>query len=454
MGVENYHVIELVGEGSFGKVYKGQWKYTGQTVAMKFIMKHGKSDKDFQNLRQEIEILQKLKHENIIEMLDSFESPQEFCVVTEFAQGELFEILDDDKCLPEEQVRALHYLHSNRIIHHDMKPQNIPIGAWSIVKLCGFGVARATYTNRVVLRSVKGTPLYMAPELVQEQPYNHTADLWSLGVILYELFVGQPPFYTNSVYALIRHIVKDPVKYPDDMSSNFKSFPKGLLNIVPQNRLETRNDTWPALLEHPFVRETSDEVEARVNELSTGVTCDKLTTDAARGCGVAWKGEGNHVQMANGKSNSPAACEKSTLPSLYNDAEMNCSNRAQVSSSPHEEFSGFASPGDVKPSGSRSLNRLENNFRTVKGAQAIGQDNETLKLILLPLKKWSIGVQNTCRDEDFLNSNRSLRILSNLVVAGATCSSGLVDEILSELLDFTVTILSLKSSELIDLISK
>ncbi|XP_066378587.1 serine/threonine-protein kinase TIO-like [Miscanthus floridulus] len=92
----------------------------------------------------------------------------------------------------------------------------------------------------------------MAPELVREQPYNHTADLWSLGVILYELFVGQPPFYTNSVYALIQHIVKDSVKYPDNMSANFKSFLKGLLNKVPQSRL-----TWPALLEHPFVKDDS-----------------------------------------------------------------------------------------------------------------------------------------------------------------------------------------------------
>lgn len=87
MGVENYHVVELVGEGSFGKVYKGRRKYTGQTVALKFILKHGKSDKDIENLCQEIEILRNLKHENIIEMLDAFENPQEFCVVTEFAQG-------------------------------------------------------------------------------------------------------------------------------------------------------------------------------------------------------------------------------------------------------------------------------------------------------------------------------------------------------------------------------
>ncbi|XP_021753958.1 serine/threonine-protein kinase TIO-like [Chenopodium quinoa] len=77
------------------------------------------------------------------------------------------------------KVRALHYLHSNRIIHRDMKSQNILIGSGSIVKLCDFGFARAMLMNIVVLRSIKGTPLYMAPKLVREQPYNHRADLLS-----------------------------------------------------------------------------------------------------------------------------------------------------------------------------------------------------------------------------------------------------------------------------------
>lgn len=146
--MENYHVVDLVGEGSFGKVgftrndgfpsawpmnspttsscrpkvYKGRRKQTGQITAMKFIMKHGKSEKDVKSLRQEIEILKGLRHENIIQMLDAFETKTDFCVVTEFAQGELFEILEDDQSLPEDivqaiakqLVRALHYLHSNR----------------------------------------------------------------------------------------------------------------------------------------------------------------------------------------------------------------------------------------------------------------------------------------------------------------------------------------------------
>ncbi|KAF3432681.1 hypothetical protein FNV43_RR23783 [Rhamnella rubrinervis] len=439
MGVENYHVIELVGEGSFGKVYKGRRKFTGQTVAMKFIMKHGKSDKDIHNLRQEIEILRKLKHENIIEMLDSFESPQEFCVVTEFAQGELFEILEDDKCLPEEQVqaiakqlvRALHYLHSNRIIHRDMKPQNILIGAGSVVKLCDFGFARAMSTNTVVLRSIKGTPLYMAPELVREQPYNHTADLWSLGVILYELFVGQPPFYTNSVYALIRHIVKDPVKYPENMSPSFKSFLKGLLNKVPQNRL-----TWPALLEHPFVKEISDELE-EIHSV-TERECDR----------------GSTIHTTTGKFNSPAPPKKGNGMTFQNDGQLNIPNNTAGNSSPHEEFPGFSSPNDVKQSGCQALDRLENNSRTVKGAQLIGQDNEALANVLLPLKEWSKGSRDASRDQDILCSNQSLRILSNLVAADAIHSSGLLDEIIREILVFTAILVSLKSSEVDDLKSK
>ena len=87
-------------------------------------------------------------------------------------------------------------------------------------------------TNTIVLTSIKGTPLYMSPELVKEQPYDATSDLWSLGVILFELYVGQPPFYTNSIYSLINHIVKDPVKYPPDVSRDFKSFLQVHLLIV------------------------------------------------------------------------------------------------------------------------------------------------------------------------------------------------------------------------------
>lgn len=74
--------------------------------------------------------------------------------------------------------------------------------------------------STLVLTSIKGTPLYMSPELVEEKPYDHTADLWSLGCILYELHTGAPPFYTNSIFHLVQLIVKDPVKWPENMSED------------------------------------------------------------------------------------------------------------------------------------------------------------------------------------------------------------------------------------------
>ena len=96
----------------------------------------------------------------------------------------------------------------------------------------------------------------MAPELVQEQPYNHSVDIWSYGIILYELFAGQPPFYTNNLYSLIKMIVKNSVKYPDNMSSEFKSFLKGLLVKEPSKRM-----TWPEILEHPFLRANNSDLD-------------------------------------------------------------------------------------------------------------------------------------------------------------------------------------------------
>lgn len=246
---------------------------------MKFINKHGKSENDIRSLRQEIRILKTLNHENIILMFDAFETEREFCVVTEYAQGELFDILQDDKRLPEKTiqqiarqlVKALYYLHSNRIIHRDMKPQNVLIGPNGCIKLCDFGFARAMSNNTIVLTSIKGTPLYMSPELVQEKPYDSTSDLWSLGIILYELYVGQPPFFTNSIYSLINHIVKEPIKYPTDISKDFKSFLTGLLQKNPAKRLN-----FPRLLSHPFIAEAETEAANTLKEKKRPSPRDRL----------------------------------------------------------------------------------------------------------------------------------------------------------------------------------
>ncbi|KAG5509530.1 hypothetical protein JKF63_06235 [Porcisia hertigi] len=285
--MEDYQIIESIGEGSFGKVYKARIKGTGQIVAMKFIVKKGKNEKEIKNLRSEIEILTKLNHPHIIMLFDSFETDSDFVVVMEYAQGELYDILEDDKHLPAKEVQkiakqliqALNYLHSNRIIHRDMKPQNILIGQNGAVKLADFGFARSMSYNTIVLTSIKGTPLYMAPELVQERAYDNRVDLWSLGCILYELYYGKPPFYTNNLFALIKKIVCEPVKYDskasDPISPEFRSFLSGLLTKSASSRLN-----WPELLNHPFVQlaksDTSWQDAIMQHDLKMKARMDKL----------------------------------------------------------------------------------------------------------------------------------------------------------------------------------
>ncbi|RMX51397.1 hypothetical protein pdam_00020807 [Pocillopora damicornis] len=247
--MENYHVLELIGEGSFGKVYKGRKKYSGQVVALKFIPKVGRSEKELKNLQREIDIMRNLEHENIIKLLDSFETPKEVCVVTEYAEGELFQVLEDDGSLPEEQVRkiacqlvkALYYLHSHRILHRDMKPQNILLGKGGVVKLCDFGYVGKNSCS-MDIHTIIG----------------HSLSL-SVGCILYELFVGTPPFYTNSIFQLVNLICRDTVKWPENMSPDFQSFLQGLLTKEPKKRL-----SWPYLLRHPFVADGINEAELEI----------------------------------------------------------------------------------------------------------------------------------------------------------------------------------------------
>ena len=210
-------------------------------------------------------------------MHDSFETENEVVVVMDHAEGELFQVLEDDGKLDEkiiqtiacQLVSALYYLHSNRILHRDMKPQNILIGKGGQIKLCDFGFARTMGSATFVLTSIKGTPLYMAPELVQEKPYDHTADLWSLGCILYELFAGQPPFYTTSIFQLVSLIIQEEIHWPEDMSPELTGFLKGILTKDPKKRLG-----WPHLLNHPFVRQGVKIIGSRSDQPLTEILSD------------------------------------------------------------------------------------------------------------------------------------------------------------------------------------
>ncbi|CAG9863595.1 unnamed protein product [Phyllotreta striolata] len=258
--MDKYEVIGTLGEGSFGRVYKAKQLSSGEFVALKVISKRGRSAKELKGFRRECEIQRDLHHPNIIQMLDSFETENEIVVITEFAHTELTSVLGKVGYLPEEKVQkivwdlvsALYYLHSNRVLHRDLKPQNILLDINNIAKLCDFGFARNMSTGTHVLTSIKGTPLYMAPELIDEKPYDYTADLWSLGCIIYELLMGTPPFCTSSILHLIRLIKYEHIQWDTlstFLSQNCTSFLKGLLQKNPSKRI-----TWNEILVHPFIK--------------------------------------------------------------------------------------------------------------------------------------------------------------------------------------------------------
>ncbi|CAH2074227.1 unnamed protein product, partial [Iphiclides podalirius] len=254
--MESYIVISFIGEGSFGRVFKAKHKETDAVVALKVIRKKGRSLKDLKNLRLECDIQRQLNHPNIIRMIDSFDTETELVVVTEYAEKELHSILAKEGCLNEDQVKkitwdlvsALYYLHSHRVLHRDLKPQNVLLDSSGRAKLCDFGLARIMTNSTHILTSIKGTPLYMAPELIDEKPYDHQADLWSLGCIVYELMAGQPPFCTMSIWQLVRMIRHKPVQWPSFISAEARSFLQGLLHKDPIKRM-----SWTEILEHPFV---------------------------------------------------------------------------------------------------------------------------------------------------------------------------------------------------------
>lgn len=157
-------------------------------------------------------------------------------------------------------LSALFYLHSNRVLHRDLKPQNVLIDSKGVAKLCDFGFARCMGTSTHVLTSIKGTPLYMAPELIDGMPYDHSADLWSLGCIIYELLVGAPPFNTTSILQLVHLIQHETVQWPDFLSPDCKDFLQGLLQKQPDKRF-----TWPQILAHSFVKNGVTVCESEVD---------------------------------------------------------------------------------------------------------------------------------------------------------------------------------------------
>ena len=257
----NYEKIKQLGEGSFGEVWLVRHKLLGKEFALKIIEKGPYSNT--QQIDNEINILKKLDHPFILKILDFHSTTNKYYIVTDYCkEGELFDVIKVKDNFTEREASyilyqvllAIRYCHKMRIVHRDIKPENILIvGKESSgllnVKLIDFGTAKI-FNEFSKNKALVGSSYYIAPEVIRGK-YDEACDLWSIGVIMYIMLVGTPPFNGDEDDDILRavSIGKYETSYPQyqSLSPEAKDLITKLLKFNPTERI-----TAEEALKHPW----------------------------------------------------------------------------------------------------------------------------------------------------------------------------------------------------------
>ena len=257
---------KILGRGSFGIVYLVKQRYLSRYFAMKVIKKSAtKAKEEEENLMNEVDILRKLDHPNIVKITDFYSLKTEYNIITEYCQeGELFDEIKAQSPFSEalaawylkQILSAICYCHNMNIIHRDLKPENILIvkrqkNGYHPIKIIDFGTAKV-FQKEKAEHVLIGSAYYIAPEVLSRN-YTELCDLWSCGVIMYILLTGRPPFNGGSEEEIMKKIREgnyDLKKYPwGVISDEAKDLVKGLLQVNTKKRLSAKE-----ALEHKWFK--------------------------------------------------------------------------------------------------------------------------------------------------------------------------------------------------------
>ena len=255
--IEGYRIIKFLGSGKFSVVYEAERQLDSKLVALKIIKIYDIKDKNLvEKCLQEVNLLKRVNHPNIIKYLDSFIYQNELYIAVEWAdKGDVKRLIkkykqegdeiDERKVIEytREIAAGLNHMHEQRVIHRDLKPANILITSDGIFKLGDLGLGRIMNTETIKTFSKVGTPLYMAPEVINNSNgYDFKCDNWSLGCVIYELITLRSPFQTSEKLSLIELFKKiNSGLYPKIDNNKYKIAAKiseALLKVNPEERME------------------------------------------------------------------------------------------------------------------------------------------------------------------------------------------------------------------------
>ncbi|KAG5846916.1 hypothetical protein ANANG_G00120040 [Anguilla anguilla] len=246
-----------IGEGSTGVVCIAREKHGGRLVAVKMMDLCGQQRREL--LFNEVVIMRDYRHKNVVEMYKSALVDEELWVIMEYLQGGALTDVVSETRLNEEQIatvceavlQALAFLHSQGVIHRDIKSDSILLSLNGEIKLSDFGFCAQISTDIPKRKSMVGTPYWMAPEVISKIPYGPEADVWSLGIMVVEMVDGEPPYFDETPLVAMKKLRDEPsptVRNVHKVSPMLMDFLGRMLTRDPQERASASE-----LLEHPFL---------------------------------------------------------------------------------------------------------------------------------------------------------------------------------------------------------
>lgn len=273
-----------MGEGSFGKVYSAVSVFTEKEVAVKCFDKSKLQNENAKKkIFQEIEMLKKMDHPNVIKLLEVFENKKFIFFIMEYAaESDILKLLKKRGPLDEkiacylvfQIIQGLKHCHSQGILHRDIKLDNVLLTSSFLIKIADFGVSKIVKPGQVLYEQC-GTPAYIAPEVIKGDGYSgFQADIWNLGILLYAMVTGTVPFKSNSIDELHSLILKGDWNFPEGntLSSELKDLLRKILVLDPVKRLDE-----DGILEHGWMQVGNHLIEEWKNSFSVGsLTSEKI----------------------------------------------------------------------------------------------------------------------------------------------------------------------------------